>query len=183
MPNYRRHRVEGGCYFFTVTLRDRRSDLLVARIDALRNAVRATRAVHPFHIDAWVVLPDHMHCIWTLPPRDLNFPVRWQMIKVRFSRSVPRPGSRPASLIHKRETGIWQRRYWEHAIRDDRDFAAHIDYVHFNPVKHRLAAHPADWPFSSFGRCVRLGIYPQGWEVEGAELRDAGEREEHAAVG
>ena len=182
MPNYRRHRVEGGCSFFTVNLRDRRSDLLVTRIDALRDAVRATRALRPFHIDAWVVLPDHMHCLWTLPPGDVDFPRRWQMIKVRFSQSVPRPDSRPASLVHKRETGIWQRRYWEHAIRDDRDFAAHMDHVHFNPVKHRLTAHPGDWPFSSFGRCVRLGIHPPGWE-EGAELAEAGERGKDVAVG
>lgn len=176
MSNYRRNRVEGGCYFFTVNLRDRRSDLLVARIDALRDAVRATRALHPFHIDGWVVLPDHMHCLWTLPLRDVDFPVRWQMIKARFSRSVPRPESRRASLIRKREAGIWQRRYWEHTVRDDRDYAVHMDYIHFNPVKHGLAARPADWPFSSFSRCVALGLYPSGWAVNGPELIDAGER-------
>ena len=175
MPNYRRNRVEGGAYFFTVNLHDRGSDLLVARIGALRDAVRVTRALHPFHIDAWVVLPDHMHCLWTLPPRDFDYPLRSQMIKARFSRSVPRPETRRASLVRKREAGIWQRRYWEHTIRDDQDYAVHLDYVHFNPVKHGLAAHPADWPFSSFGRCVTLGLYPQGWAVKGQEPADAGE--------
>ena len=176
MPNYRRNRVEGGSYFFSVNLRDRRSDLLVANIDALRDAVRTTRALHPFHIDAWVVLPDHMHCLWTLPPRDSEFPVRWQMIKARFSRSVPWPDSRRASLVRKRESGIWQRRYWEHTIRDDQDYAVHMDYIHFNPVKHGLAAHPVDWPYSSFGRCVALGMYPRDWAENGAEPPDAGER-------
>ena len=176
MPNYRRNRVDGGSYFFTVNLRDRRSDLLVAEIDALRNAVRAARARHPFHIDAWVVLPDHMHCLWTLPPGDRDFPVRWQTIKALFSRSVPRAEDRRASLVRKREAGIWQRRYWEHTIRDDQDYAVHMDYIHFNPVKHGLAAHPADWPLSSFTKCVTLGMYPIDWAIEGAELADAGER-------
>jgi putative transposase len=176
MPDYRRNRVAGGSYFFTVNLHDRRSDLLIARIGALREAVRATRALYPFHIDAWVVLPEHMHCLWTLPPLDFDFPWRWQMIKASFSRSVPGPESRRPSLIRKREAGIWQRRYWEHTIRDDRDYAAHMDYIHFNPVKHGFVAHPGDWPFSSFGRCVALGIYPPGWASSATELAEAGER-------
>ncbi len=152
MPDYRRNRVVGGSYFFTVNLRDRRSDLLVLGIETLRTAVRITRARHSFHIDAWVVLPDHMHCVWTLPPDDFDFPIRWQMIKALFSRSMPRAEVRRASLVRKRETGIWQRRYWEHTIRDEQDYAAHMDYVHFNPVKHGLAASAADWQFSSFFR-------------------------------
>ena len=175
MPDYRRNRIAGGSYFFTVNLSDRSSDLLLTRIDALRDAVRATRKRHPFHIDAWVVLPDHMHCLWTLPPQDSDFPSRWQMIKASFSHSVPHPQTPRASLLRKREAGIWQRRYWEHTIRDDQDYAAHMDDIHFNPVKHRLASHPADWPFSSFGRCVALGIYPPDWAVTGPELA-AGER-------
>ena len=111
MPNYRRNRVEGGSYFFTANLQNRRSDLLVAEIATLRSAVRTTRARHPFHIDAWVVLPDHMHCIWTLPPGDYDFPVRWQTIKALFSRCVPKPDDRPTSLVRKCQAGIWQRRY------------------------------------------------------------------------
>jgi putative transposase len=176
MPDYRRNRVEGGCYFFTVNLHDRRADLLIAEIGALRSAVRATRARYPFHIDGWVVLPDHMHCLWTLPAGDGDFPIRWQMIKATFSGSVPRAHDRRPSLVRKREAGIWQRRYWEHTIRDGRDYAAHMDYIHFNPVKHGLAEHPADWPFSSFAKCVRLGMYPIDWATPAAELADAGER-------
>ncbi len=176
MPNYRRNRVEGGAYFFTVNLNDRGSDLLVAEIGALRGAVRAARARQPFHIDAWVVLPDHMHCLWTLPPGDSDFPLRWQTIKALFSRAVAKPEERRASLVRKRESGIWQRRYWEHTIRDDADYAAHMDYIHFNPVRHGLAAHPAEWPFSSFAGCVRLGMYPIDWAIERVELADVGER-------
>jgi len=103
-----------------------------------------------------VVFPGHLHCIWTLPYGDADFPLRWRMIKARFSRAVSRPEDRRASLLRKREPGIWQRRYWEHAIRDDADFAAHMDFIHCNPVKHGMAEHPAEWPFSSFRRCVRL---------------------------
>jgi putative transposase len=176
MPNYRRNRVPGGSYFFTVNLDDRCSDLLVTKIDQLRSAVRIARTRQPFHIDAWVVLPDHMHCLWTLPPGDADFPARWQMIKATFSRCVPPAQDRRPSLIRKRETGIWQRRYWEHTIRDEQDFGAHMDYIHFNPVKHGLASHPADWPFSSFRRCVALGIYPGDWTRADCELAAAGER-------
>jgi putative transposase len=170
MSNYRRNRVPGGSFFFTVNLQDRRSDLLVAGIDALRDAVRATRAKHPFHIDAWAVLPDHLHCLWTLPPGDSGFPLRWQMIKALFSRSVPHPADRRASLVRRREAGIWQRRYRERTIRDDADYSAHMDYLHFNPVKHDLAAHPADWPFSSFAGCVARGLYPSDWAGRGPDL-------------
>jgi putative transposase len=122
-----------------------------------------------------VVLPDHMHCLWTLPAGDAEFPVRWQMIKALFSRSIPRAQERRASLVRKREAGIWQRRYWEHTIRDDADYAGHMDYIHFNPMKHGLAAHPADWPFSSFTKCVTLGMYPSDWAGE-CPLADTGER-------
>jgi REP element-mobilizing transposase RayT len=116
MPDYRRNRVEGGCCFFTVNPRDRRSGLPVSEIGALREAVRETRTIRPFHIDAWVVLPDHLHCLWTAG--DADFPLRWQMIKARFSRDVAHPDARRASLARKRETGVWQRRHWEHTIRD-----------------------------------------------------------------
>ena len=176
MPDYRRNRVAGGCYFFTVNLRDRRSDLLVTEIETLRSAVRTTRARHPFTIDSWVVLPDHMHCVWTLPADDFDFPTRWQMIKALFSRSMPRAEIAGTSLVRKRETGVWQRRYWEHTIRDEQDYAAHMNYVHFNPVKHGLAASAAEWPFSSFSRCVRLGLYPAEWAMRDAGPAATGER-------
>jgi len=176
VPDYRRNRVEGGSYFFTVNLRDRCSDLLVVEIDALRDAVRATRARHPFHIDAWVVLPEHMHCLWTLPVLDSDFPVRWQMIKALFSLSVPKGRKLRTSLVRKREAGVWQRRYWEHTIRDERDYAVHLDYIHFNPVKHGFVSHPGEWQFSSFRRCVRLGVYPLDWADGGDGGMETGER-------
>jgi putative transposase len=125
MPDYRRNRLPGGTYFFTVNLHDRQSDLLTSHIAALRDAVGKTRRKHPFHIDSWVV---------------------------------------------RGERGIWQRRFWEHTIRDDADDAAHMDYVHFNPVKHGLVSDVADWPYSSFRRCVAAGVYPTGWAGGGLEL-------------
>ena len=176
MPDYRRNRLPGGSFIFTVNLLDRRSDLLVTEIAALHSAVRASRQRRRFHIDAWVVLPEHMHCLWTLPPSDTDFPSRWQAIKAAFSRAVPTVSDRRVSLVRKREAGIWQRRYWEHTIRDERDFASHMDYIHFNPVKHGFTAHPADWPISSFARCVALGIYPRDWVGAGLELAEVGER-------
>ncbi len=183
MPDYRRNRVAGGSYFFTVNLLDRRADLLVAEIDALRAAVRETRLLRPFHINAWVVLPDHLHCLWTLPDGDADFPIRWQMIKARFSHRVAPARNRRASLVRKREAGIWQRRYWEHTIRDNADFAAHMDYIHFNPVKHGLAAHPAAWPYSSFRHCVAHGVYAEDWTVVDVALTEAGERQSEKMVG
>ena len=173
MPNYRRNRVPGATYFFTVTLRDRRSGLLVTQIDALREAVREVRRQSPFRIDAWVVLPDHMHCLWTLPEGDSDFPDRWRRIKAALSKSLP---DAEEAKLRKGERGVWQRGYWEHTIRDDRDYAAHMDYIHFNPVKHGLAHDPGDWPFSSFRHCVAAGLYPAGWLGGGAEPVETGER-------
>jgi putative transposase len=144
MPDYHRNRVPGGTFFFTVNLLDRRSDLLVARLGALRDAVRWVRARRPFRVDAWVVLPEHMHWLWTLPEGDDDFPRRWRAIKVAFSKVLPAREPRSPAMITRGERGIWQRRYWEHTIRDDRDFSAHVDYIHFNPVKHRLVEHPAE---------------------------------------
>jgi putative transposase len=174
MPNYRRNRVPGATYFFTVNLRDRRSGLLVTEIDALRAAVRDVRRRSPFRVDAWVVLPDHMHCLWTLPDGDSDFPDRWRRIKAAFSKSLP--DSVPRIRLRKGETAIWQRGYWEHTIRDDRDYAAHMDYMHFNPVKHGFVEKPGDWPFSSFRRCVETGLYPAGWLGGAAWPLEAGER-------
>jgi putative transposase len=150
MPDHRRNRVPGGTFFFTLNLLDRRSNLLVTNIDALRDAVRRVRARAPFHINAWVVLPDHMHCLWTLPQDDGDFPGRWRATKTGFAKSLPFGEPRSPVMTRRGERGIWQQRYWEHTIRDDRDFAAHMDYTHFNPVKHGLVVHPTDWPHSSF---------------------------------
>jgi putative transposase len=176
MPDYRRNRVPGGTYFFTVTLNDRRGVLLVSHITDLREAVRKVRGARPFHIDVWVVLPDHMDCIWTLPENDTDFPGRWRAIKIAFSKSLPPTEPRSSIMIRRVERGIWQRRFWEHTIRDDRDYAAHMDYIHFNPVKHGLVSHVGDWPFSSFPRCVANGIYPRDWAETAVELAESGER-------
>ncbi len=178
MPDYRRNRISGGTYFFTVNLDDRRSSLLVDRVDALREAVRRVRSARSFHIDAWVVLPDHMHCLWTLPPGDADFSGRWRAIKTGFSKAIPSTEERSPARIRKDERGVWQRRYWEHTIRDDRDYAAHMDYIHFNPVKHGLATSPSDWQFSSFRVCVARGLYPADWAAPSDEPIETGERRE-----
>lgn len=159
MPEYRRYFVPGGTFFFTVNLADRSGDLLVREIAMLREAVRGVRRKFPFGIDAWVVLPDHMHCIWTLPPGDADYALRWRLIKGAFSKALPRASGR----VGCRGRGIWQPRYWEHAIRDQKDFNAHMDYMHFNLVKHGHVARVQDWPFSSFHRCVDAGVYPVDW--------------------
>ena len=163
MPDYRRNRVPGGTYFFTVNLLERNLSLLTDHVDALRAAVRRVRAARPFHIDAWVVLPDHLHCMWTLPPHDADYSARWKAIKIAFAKSVPAT-ERLSQVRHARgERGIWQRRFWEHTIRDDRDYSAHMDYVHYNPLKHDLVTNINAWPYSSFHRCVEAGIYPANW--------------------
>jgi putative transposase len=163
MPDYRRFRVPGGTYFFTINLLERRSDLLVRHIDALRDAARRTQRERPFRIDAWVVLPDHMHCIITLPERDDDFSNRIKAIKIRFVRAIPAAELRSRARVARGERGIWQRRFWEHAIRGDIDYERHIDYVHFNPVKHGYVTFTRDWPFSTFRRLVQSGLYPSNW--------------------
>lgn len=169
MANYRRSLVAGGTYFFTVNLEDRRLSLLTDHIDLLRAASRSVRARHPFTVNAAVVLPDHLHAIWTLPEGDADFAARWRLIKSGFSHALP--GGEPISnsRASKGERGIWQRRYWEHTIRDQEDFNRHLDYIHFNPVKHGHATRPQDWPYSSFHRWVRLGAYPADWMDEASD--------------
>ena len=178
MPDYRRYRVPGGCYFFTVTLLKRfPNDLLVRHIDRLREVVRAVRNRRPFHIDAWVVLPDHMHAVWTLPPGDDKFSSRWHLIKAAFARSLPPTEHRSVVQRRRGERGIWQRRFWEHVIRDEHNYAAHLDYLHYNPVKHGHVARVRDWPYSSFHRCVQRGMYPLDWGGgAGMDGLEAGER-------
>ena len=164
MPDFRRYRVPGGCYFFTVNLLERfPNDTLIRHVDVLRAVVRDVRRRWPFVIDGWVVLPDHLHCIWTLPPGDFDFTNRWRLIKAGFARQLPKTERRSFVRTARGERGIWQRRFWEHAIRDERDYASHMDYLHFNPVKHGYARRVMDWPYSSFHRCVEKGIYPLDW--------------------
>lgn len=151
MSAYIRPKLPGASVFFTVNLADRGARTLVEHIDTLREAVRVTKVERPFRIDAWVVLPDHMHAVWTLPEGDHDFSTRWSVIKARFTQAVP-GGNRRDSHIRRRERGLWQRRFWEHHIRDDAALAACVRYCWINPVKHGLVDHPRDWAFSSWHR-------------------------------
>ncbi|MDJ0824838.1 MAG: transposase [Rhodobacter sp.] len=173
MPNYRRAYVAGASYFFTVTLADRTSGLLVDRISELRRAYADTVRTMPMRCDAMVVLPDHMHAVWTLPAGDDAFSERWRKIKHRFSRAIggavgrtAHPTLRSASKVAKRECGIWQRRFWEHVIRDEADFRMHVAYCWGNPVKHGYVARAVDWPYSSIHRDIRLGRVGPEWAGE-----------------
>ena len=163
MTSYRRFRQPGGSYFFTVNLADRRAPILVRHVDALRRAYAQTLAERPFHCDAFVVLPDHVHAVWTLPPGDADFSTRWRLIKSRFSRQIRLTRPRSSSKHDKQERGIWQRRFWEHAIRDEADYRAHIEYCWGNPVKHGYVSQPADWPYSSIQRDIRAGRVAPEW--------------------
>lgn len=146
---YRRARVAGGCYFFTVALADRSRDLLVAHINELRAAFKTVKTLHPFTINAMVILPEHLHCLWTLPEHDDNYSARWMLIKRHFSLNTPKTETIKSTRLRKRERGIWQRRFWEHCIRDERDFNNHIEYIHNNPIKHGYVTHAQAWPYSS----------------------------------
>jgi putative transposase len=163
MTSYRRVRIGGASYFFTVALADRAATTLVDRIEALRAAFRATQAERPFVCEAIVILPDHLHAVWTLPPGDADFSTRWRLIKTRFSRETGLRGPRSASERVKHERGLWQRRFWERCLRDDADLETHVRYCWGNPVKHGLVARPVDWPFSSIHRDVRLGRVDAAW--------------------
>ncbi len=162
MVNYRRARIPGASYFFTVTLRDRRSCLLTEHVDALWEAICAVKRQSPFRIDAVVVLPDHLHTLWTLPEGDENYSGRWRAIKVRFTRLLLKRGI-GLERNPRGEYALWQRRFWEHVIRDDSDFARHADYIHYNPVKHGLVRRPIDWRWSSVHRYIRLGLLAPDW--------------------
>lgn len=177
---YRRARTPGGTYFFTVvTFRRRKFLCEPENVELLRAAFRTVKAEHPFTIDAFVLLPNHLHCIWTLPPGDWNYSMRWNVIKNFFTNHCSDMYKLPPSPSqqHKRAQTVWQPRYWEHQIRDERDFEKHCDYIHWNPVKHGLVSRVADWPYSSFHRFVRLGIYPPDWGgvTESSEDDDFGE--------
>ncbi|WP_298677836.1 transposase [uncultured Lentibacter sp.] len=156
MSNYMRPHVAGATIFFTVNLADRGAALLTERVDLLREAVLQTREERPFHIDAWVVLPDHIHAVWTLPSGDDDFSTRWGVIKARFSRQVPK-GAQRASHILRRERAVWQRRFWEHHICGPQEYAKALSYCYMNPVKHGYVDAPQDWAFSSVHRDIRAG--------------------------
>ena len=180
MTAYRRNFVPGGCFFFTVNLAERKLALLTDHVGLLRTAFRETRRRHPFTIDAIVVLPDHLHTVWTLPEGGADFAMRWQLIKSTFSRGLARNERISPSRAAKGERGIWQRRYWEHTIRDEADFARHVDYVHINPVKHGLVDRVRDCAPSSFHRHITLGNYrPIGPAISRmtAAISENGDRE------
>ncbi len=158
MSNYRRAYVPGGVYFFTVVTYNRTPWFNnEGHIDILRDSFYHIMEKRPYQIDAIVVLPDHLHCIWQLPPDDSDFSGRWREIKKRASRYI-------APQTNKcNERLVWQKRFWEHLIRDDEDWKNHVDYIHFNPVKHGLVESVADWPWSSFSRAVENGWYDSNW--------------------
>ena len=164
---YQRTNVEGSTYFFTLVTERRRPLFRGPKEVALfDDAIAKVRQRFPFEIVAQVVLPDHVHTVWTLPLSDANFPLRLGLIKEAFTRAYlrdnPAPVASPARRA-RREQGIWQRRFWEHLIRDDRDLAAHVDYIHLNPVHHGYAAAPRDWPYSTFPDWVARGVYETAW--------------------
>ncbi|MBN2106500.1 MAG: transposase [Deltaproteobacteria bacterium] len=171
MPNYKRARY-GTTFFFTVVTFERNklfNDIGI--IDVFREIVRDVKTQHPFDIDAWVVLPEHMHCLWTLPDGDMDYSRRWSMLKRKFTqrwdsiRTAYPPGDAhtTVSRIKRREGSVWQRRFWEHQIRDERDYRHHCDYIHYNPVKHGLVNAPVEWPYSTFHRFVQNGLYEKDW--------------------
>jgi putative transposase len=163
MADYIRRRKPGGSYFFTVNLLNRKLSLLTDHVDHLRAAFACVKQRKPFHIDAIVVLPEHLHVIMTLPIGDADYSLRWNQIKQQFSRWLPKTEDVSNSRSKHRERGIWQRRFWEHTIRDDEDYIAHVDYIHYNPVKHGYVARPIDWPHSSLHQYVEDGVLPATW--------------------
>ena len=168
MSIYRRYYVAGAMVFFTLVAHQRRKLFAEQRArTCLREAINEVRKTLPFVIDAVVLLPDHMHMLWTLPASDGDFSVRWRRIKSEFTerylKAGGREGVRSISRKKRKERGIWQRRFWDHVIRDDCDFERHLDYIHYNPVKHGYVSCPRDWPYSSFDSWVKLGVYDPSW--------------------
>ena len=162
MVHYRRSQTPGATYFFTINLRDRSARYLVSHVHHLRKAFREVRHARPFEILAIVVLPDHLHTIIKLPENDNNYPGRWRAIKSHFTHALVKEGV----ALFKNEKGeynLWQRRYWEHQIRNENDLQQHVDYIHFNPVKHGHVARVSDWPHSSFHHHVRSGLLAPDW--------------------
>ncbi len=164
---YRRVKVNGGTYFFTVVTYQRSGILCeMENVQLLRNSFKTVMEKHPFTIDAMVVLPDHLHCIWTLPPDDSDYSKRWRLIKASFSRQCNEKYKQriiSESRKNKKELAVWQRRFWEHLIRDDKDLKQHVEYIHYNPVKHGYVKTPKEWRFSSFHSYVRNGFRNIDW--------------------
>lgn len=178
MSNYRRDNTAGGTWFFTVVSYRRQPILCDSSIrEALRHAITTARQQWPFTIDGWVLLPDHLHCIWTLPEGDADFARRWSHIKRCVSRECGEAYKRhewlSASKQRHHESTLWQRRYWEHRIRDQDDYRRHMDYIHYNPVRHGLCKRPVLWPWTTLHRYIREGVYPSGWAAPVTEADGA----------
>jgi REP-associated tyrosine transposase len=168
MPTYLRSKTPGGTFFFTVvTFQRRRLFANPKNLEMLNNIIAEVRNEYPFTLDAWVLLPGHLHCLWTLPPNEADYSKRWGLIKARFTKAVAPEAGESALLSGSRirhgESTIWQRRFWERQIRDERDLRMHLDYIHYNPVKHGLVNAPGKWPHSSFREFVRRNLYPANW--------------------
>ena len=174
---YRRAFVPGGSFFFTVVTHQRRALFSSTEsVEVLRNAFRTVRSTHPFEVEAMVVLPNHLHSIWTLPPDDTDFATRWRLIKTWFTKHCD-PALRitpDVSRASRQEQALWQHRYWEHALRDENDFIRHVEYIHFNPVKHGLASSAIEWPYSSFHRYVAAKMYDADWGCGEMDFDDIG---------
>jgi len=168
--DYRRTDIKGGTYFFTVNLADREKTILTDEIDKLRMVINKVKKQHPYQLNAMVVLPDHLHAMMTLPPDDNDYSIRWRLIKSGFSRQLPKTERINKSRKAKGERGIWQRRYWEHLIRDERDYENHVNYIHFNPVKHQYVNATVDWPYSTVHDYISQGLLSNDWGGENDEI-------------
>ena len=158
MSQYKRCYQPGGNYFFTLVTYERRPIFINPdNVAYLKAAINKVKKKYPFSLNAIVILPDHLHCIWRLPENDTDFSMRWRLIKRYFSLEIS------ASINHRKEKEVWQRRFWEHLIRDENDWRKHMDYIHYNPVKHGLVPSPEEWPHSSFCHYVEKGFYEKNW--------------------
>jgi putative transposase len=171
MPEYRRSKVEGGTFFFTVVTWHRNPIFIQPESRIILHEVWTfVQARRPFHTDAICLLPDHLHCIWTLPENDSDYSLRWREIKRLFTHQyLAEIGqTEEPNLSHQKrnESAVWQRRFWEHTIRNEEDLNNHINYIHFNPVKHRLVSRPQDWEWSSFHRYIKMGMVDEDWGDE-----------------
>jgi putative transposase len=180
VPEYRRIKIPGGTYFFTVNLLERRQKLLTENIARLKRAIGRTKRRYPFRIEALVILPDHLHAVLTLPEEDCDFSTRWRLIKTQFVKALPKTEWISETRQGKGERAIWERRYWEHYIRDERDLRNHVAYCYYNPVKHGLVQRIKDWPHSTFHRDVRIGRFEMDFEIGDSDGRNFGENDDDA---
>ena len=165
MSNYIRDKTKGGCYFLTFNLYDRKSQLLITHVNEFRHAFKKTKLLHSFELNAMVLLPDHVHMLITLSDENDKYANIVACLKTSFSRQIPKSASEnlTQSRVDKKERGIWQRRFWEHHIRNDDDYEQHVDYIHYNPVKHGYCLQPTEWEYSTIHKFISDGIYLKDW--------------------